>query len=426
MISVTTIKEMQMFALVDCNNFYVSCERLFAPSLEGKPVIVLSNNDGCAVARSNEAKALGIDMGVPLFKIEDIVQQHKVHVFSSNYPLYGDISQRVMSILKTFSPNFEVYSIDEAFLDFSAFAWDLLTYAQRIRQTVSLWVGIPTSIGIAPTKTLAKVANKLAKKQASGICYLDSQEAINKALKSFPVQDLWGIGHPLGNSLRERAIYTAFEFKNLDPRWVRQKYSVTGERILRELNGFPCLSLEVVTPKKSIQVSRSFGQAVTTLKGIQESIATHLSRLGEKLRSDGLHTGHVSIYIRNNPFKEKYACREAFKIIDPPTNDTYRLLKAVLPLAKEIFRSGEHYKKSGVLASNLSQHPTLQRTLTASTYKIPTESLAISTAMDKLNQQFGKGTIQFAACGLHPKWKGKSLSKSCSYTTDWLQLKVVS
>ena len=248
---------------------------------------------------------------------------------------------------------------------------------------------------------------------------------MDKALKSFPVQELWGIGRQLGKSLRERAVYTAYEFKNLDPRWVRQKYSVIGERILRELNGVPCLSVEEVSPKKSIQVSRSFGQEVTTLEGIQESIATHLSRLGEKLRRDGLYTGYVSITIRNNPHREKYVCREAFKIIDPPTNDTHRLLKEVLLLCKALFQKGEHYKKAGVLACDLSQRPTLQRSFMTCDLKKIEDSLALSNAMDKINQRFGKGTLQYAACGIYPKWKSRSLSKSPRYTTDWLQLKVV-
>jgi DNA polymerase V len=415
-----------MFALVDCNNFYVSCERLFTPSLEGKPVIVLSNNDGCAVARSNEAKDLGIQMGVPLFKIQDIVRHHNVRVLSSNFSLYGDISQRVMNILQTFTPYSEIYSIDEIFLDFSSFAFDLSIYAQHIRQTVSQWVGIPVSIGIAPTKTLAKAANILAKKQTSGVCFLDSQDAVDNALKNFPVQDLWGIGRQLGKSLRERAVYTAYEFKNLDPRWVRQVYTVTGERILRELNGIPCLSIEEISPKKSIQVSRSFGQEVTTLESVQESIATHLSRLGEKLRRDGLYTGYVSITIRNNHHREKYVCRKDFKIIDPPTNDTHRLLKEVLPLCEALFQKGERYKKAGVLACDLSQRPSLQRTLTPCDPKKLEGSLELSNAMDKINLRFGKGTLQYAACGINPKWKGKSLSQSPSYTTNWLQLKVVS
>lgn len=414
-----------MFALVDCNNFYVSCERLFSPSLEGKPVIVLSNNDGCAVARSNEAKALGIQMGVPLFKIKDIVRQNNVQVFSSNFALYGDISQRVMSLLQSFTPSSEIYSIDEIFLDFSLFTCDLRSYAQHIRRTISQWIGIPVSIGIASTKTLAKVANHLAKKHPDGVCYLNSQEVINKSLQNFPIQEVWGIGRQLGKSLRERAIYTAFEFKNLEPRWVRQKYSVVGERILRELHGLSCLSLEEISSKKSIQVSRSFGHEVTTLEDIQESIATHLSRLGEKLRKDNVYTGYVRIYINNNRHKEKYVCREAFTIIDSPTNDTYRLLKLVLPLTKSIFQQGESYKKAGVLACDLSQHPSLQLTLMPS-LKSPTSFSSLSKALDTLNQRFGKDTVKYAACGIQPKWKGKYLNKSPCYTTDWLQLKVVS
>lgn len=415
-----------MFALVDCNNFYVSCERLFAPSLEGKPVIVLSNNDGCAVARSNEAKALGIEMGVPLFKIQDIVRHHNVHVFSSNFSLYGDISKRVMSILQNFAPQSEIYSIDEAFLDLGSLTVDLNLYAQHIRKTVFQWVGIPTSIGIAPTKTLAKAASKIAKTKSCGICFLDSQDAIENTLKTFQVQDLWGIGRQLGKSLRERAVYTAHDFKNQDPRWVRQKYGVITERILRELNGIPCLSVEEVSPKKSIQVSRSFGQEVTTLEGTQESIATHLSGLGEKLRKDGLLTSYVSIYIRNNPHREKYVCREAFKIIDPPTNDTRRLLKEVLPLCKELFQDGERYKKAGVLACDLSQRTTLQRPFITCNLKKTEDSSALSSTMDKINQRFGKNTIQYAACGIHTKWNGRSMRKSPCYTTDWFGLKVIS
>ncbi len=350
-----------MLALVDGNNFFVSCERAFNPSLAGKPVIVVSSNDGCAVSRSNEAKALGIEMAVPLFKLESLAHHHKVKVLSSNFALYGDMSQRMMGVLQTFTPAIEVYSIDEAFLDFSGFNKDLGTYAQGIRQTVHQWLGLPISIGIAPTKTLAKVANKLAKQQANGICLLQSQADIDLALKTFPVQDLWGIGRQLGKSLRERAIYTAYEFKNLDPSWVRKKYTVVGERILRELNGLRCLSLEeVAPPKKSIQVSRSFGRNVTTLDDIKEAVATHLSSLAEKLRNDGLLAGYVSIYIQNSPLKKNHISQSAFKIIDPPSNDTHTLLKTLLPLTAAIFQNGIDYKKAGVMGCDLRDHSSRQ------------------------------------------------------------------
>jgi DNA polymerase V len=416
-----------MFCLIDCDNFFVSCERLFNPSLERKPVIVLSNNDGCAISRSNEAKALGIQMGEPLFKIDNLVRQHNVQVFSSNFALYGDISRRIMSILQTFTPLLEVYSIDEAFLDLSGFSLDLSLYGQHIHQIIYQWVGIPVSIGIGSTKTLAKVASKIAKKHPSKVCLLKTQPDIDEALINLAVQDIWGIGRQHGKSLREQAIYTAYEFMNLDPGWVRKKYTVMGERILRELNGISCLPIEAITnPKKSIQVSRSFAHNIKTLEGIQQAVATHLSSLGGKLRRDKLFTGYVSLYIRNSTYETNYTFLTDFKVIDPATNDTHTLLKLVLPLATLIFKEGINYKKAGVMAGNLSQNLSRQLKLLPFEADIPKHSPLLNEAIDELNQRFGKATIRYAVCGVHSTLKIKSEKKSPNYTGNWAQLKVVS
>ena len=289
-----------MFALIDCNNFYVSCERVFSPKLDKKPVVVLSNNDGCAISRSNEAKALGIPMGAPAFKYEKIFRKNNVQVFSSNFPLYGDMSSRVMSILSKFSPNIEIYSIDEAFLKFDGFEnYDLQSYCEEIKKTVEKWTGIPISVGIAPTKALAKVSNRIAKKfpnQTKGVYLINSEEKRIKALKWLKIQDVWGIGFRHTERLKNIKINTAYNFINLQDNWVRKNMSVVGVRLKKELEGNSVLDLEEVrSPKKAIATTRSFKGTITDYEKIKERISTFAVCCAEKLRTQNSNCN--SIYV---------------------------------------------------------------------------------------------------------------------------------
>lgn len=293
-----------VFALVDCNAFFVSCEKVFQPHLEGKPVIVLSSNDGCAIARSNEAKALGIKMGAPLFKIQEIVKKNHVKVFSSNFSFYGDMSSRVMETLKQFSPSLEIYSIDEAFLNLRSLPEnELFSHGCRIKEIVKLWTGIPVGVGIAPTKTLAKVANHLAKKHSLGCCILVKQEDIEAALKNFPLQDVWGIGSQWSKKLASLGFKTALDLVQADSSWLRKTFNVVLARTALELKGIACLSLEETShPKKSLISSRSFGKPITSFEVLREALSYHASSLAQKLRQQGSTTPLLSIFIRTSPF----------------------------------------------------------------------------------------------------------------------------
>lgn len=420
-------------ALVDCNNFYVSCERVFNPKLEGKPVVVLSNNDGCAVARSNEVKALGVKMGEPWFKLEKLARQHGIIALSSNYTLYGDLSARVMSILSTFSPKQEVYSIDECFLDLDGFAPDSLAdYGQTIRKTIKRNVGIPVCVGIAETKTLAKLANHCAKKGLAGrdsVCdfgRLDEAQC-RTLFASIHVGEVWGIGRKITEELLTMGVQTVEDLKIANPNKIRQQFSVVIERTVKELNGIPCIELEEVgQPRQQIMVSRSFGSEIADLKDLAESVSYFTTRAAEKLRGDGSVAASICIYIRTNPFKEKEPQYQRSIVVPlyQPTDNTVKLVNAAIKGLKEIFRSGYSYKKSGVLLMGLQAKATIQPTL----FDDPVEqakSDSLMHVMDAINQRMGQGSVTIAASGIRQCWSMRRERKSQNYTSDWAELPVV-
>jgi DNA polymerase V len=349
-----------MLALVDCNNFYASCERVFDPSLRTRPVVVLSNNDGCIVARSAEAKALGLKMGEPYFKVKELFDRHKVAVFSSNYALYGDMSQRVMKTLQQFAPEVEIYSIDEAFLNLGGFR-DLPGLARSIRETVRQWTGLPVSVGIAPTKTLAKVANNTAKKKAgyNGVCVLDTPKAWEPVLDEFEVGDVWGIGTQYKKLLNRHGVNTALEFSRLPETWLRTHMSVVGARTAMELSGHACLELELnVDPKKGITVSRSFGKRITEYQELAEALAAYVSRAGEKLRREKLLAKHMLVFMHTSPFakdaaKDPYYAPSVSFSMPLHTHYTPELVHYALWALKEMYRPGYRYMKCGVMLTDL-------------------------------------------------------------------------
>lgn len=419
-------------ALVDCNNFYVSCERVFNPRLEGKPVVVLSNNDGVAVARSNEVKSLGIKMGEPWFKMEKLANQHGIIALSSNYTLYGDLSARVMSILSTFSPKQEIYSIDECFLDLDGFdPQSLMTYGQIIRQTVRQSVGIPVCVGIADTKTLAKLANHCAKKGlagADGVCDFgrlnDDERTVLFA--SIPVGEVWGVGRRITEKLLTINISTVEDLRTANLERIRSQFSVVLERTVNELNGIPCIELdEAGTPRQQIMVSRSFGSTVTALADLSESVAYFTTRAAEKLRHDGSVAASLCIYVRTNTFKEdepQYQ-RSMIMPLSRPSDDTTKLVQAALAGLKAIYRSGYNYKKTGVLLMGLQPRATIQPTL----FDDPVaqaRSDSLMHVMDAINQKMGQGCVGLAASGIRQRWAMRRERKSPNYTTDWYELPV--
>jgi DNA polymerase V len=416
-----------LFALVDCNAFFVSCERVFQPRLEGKPVIVLSSNDGCAIARSNEAKALGIRMGDPLFKIQDIVKKHKVHVFSANFSLYGDMSSRVMETLKIFAPTLEIYSIDEAFLDLRMLQReDLFAYACHMKKIIKQWTGIPVSIGIAPTKTLAKVANHLAKKDPSGCRVLRDPLETQEILRHFPLGDIWGVGSQWSKKLLQYNINTALDLGHADHRWVRKAFNIVLARTALELRGTPCLSLEDISPaKKTMISSRSFGKPVTAFEDLREAVSMHASLLARKLRSQGSKTSLISVFIRSNPFDEKgvyYSNSRQVSLIEP-SFDTAVLIKAVTSALEKVFKPGISYKKAGVMVLDLFPEeqytPSLFQEWQA---KESTKRKALLKTIDRLNLEHGRGSVIFASEGVKRNWGAKSVWRSPSYTQDWTKL----
>jgi DNA polymerase V len=404
--------------LCDGNNFYVSCERVFNPKLEGQPVIVLSNNDGCCVARSNEAKALGIKMGTPVFQIQTLIEQHQIQVFSSNYALYGDLSNRVMQTLHNFTPEVEVYSIDEAFLGFSGAVSE--TALATIRATVKCWTGIPVSLGLATTKTLAKIANRLAK-QRDGVYILDRPEPV---LAELPVSDLWGIGRQSTKKLKAHGITTALDLQQADLRWIRQQMGIVGVRIVQELRGIPCLPLELVPPpRKTCCVSRSFGRPVTELQELREAIATHTTRAAYKLRRDDLTASLLTVFIATNRFSqdEPYYRNAATVGLPCPTNDAIALTKTALRALEPLYQEGYRYQKAGVWLSELSPANQVQRDLFINPQD-QEKARKLMTVMDALNQHFGAGKVRCAAEGMQRSWQTRAQRRSPRYTTRWDEL----
>jgi DNA polymerase V len=419
-----------IFALLDCNSFYCSCERVFKPYLQNKPVIVLSNNDGCAVSRTDEAKALGIQMGAVYFQIKDLIEKHKVHVFSSNYNLYGDMSSRVMQILSSFVPELEIYSIDEAFLSFTGMEkYNLTEYSREIRQTVLRQTGIPTCIGIGPTKVISKVANRVAKKnkvKTDGVMNLCDPDFKIKIFKTFPVEDIWGIGRQSAKKLYDHRIKTAFDLMNAEPQYIRKFLTIVGSRIVEELRGNSCLSLATeIEDRKQIISSRSFGRQVQDLNELGESIANHITTAAEKLRRQNLLCKNITVFIHTNPFKNQAQYYNSASIdLMSGTSVTSKMIKHAGQLLKSIYRSGFEYKKCGVILNNLVKKDFIQTDF-FSNFDTPKEDHFMSV-IDQINERHGTNTIKFAACGIDQFWKMLSQMKGQCYTTRWSEIPKVS
>ncbi len=410
-----------MFALVDCNNFYASCQRVFEPHLIGKPVVILSNNDGCVIARSNEAKALGIPMGAPAFQFDALFKKNQVQVYSSNYALYGDMSSRVMNILSTFTPEIEVYSIDEAFLKFKGFElYNLEEYGIKMQRTVTKGTGIPVSIGFAPTKALAKVANKIAKKfpeRTKSVYVIDSEEKRIKALKWTKIGDVWGIGRRYAKRLESLQIKTAYAFTLLSDDWVRKEMSVVGLRLKHELEGKPTLDLEEPSNKKAIATTRSFEKTYTTFDQVSERVATFTAHCAEKIRKQQSQCNLVMVFVKTNRFSPnapQYSRSIVIKT-DYPTDSTIDLNHYAQIGLKAIFIEGYQYKKAGVICMGLTPNSTVQLSLFTTTNP---KHQPLMRVIDQLNHSVGKTIVRFATQSIGRQWKMKQEKLSQRYTTN--------
>jgi DNA polymerase V len=417
-------------ALVDCNSFYASCERTFNPALWNRPVAVLSNNDGCVVARTDEVKALGIALGTPYFKCADAMKKNNVAVFSSNYTLYGDMSQRVMEVLSRFSPEIEVYSIDEAFLSLSGLgSQNLNQYAGTIRWTVETWTGIPVSVGLAATKTLAKVANRIAKKnkRLGGIQSLVglSPSEIDEILDAVPVESVWGIGGQTEKKLKERGVFTARQYKHADPKWIRKQFNIVGLRTQEELWGKPRLSLDdAPAPKQQIICSRSFGRPVTALDELEESVSDYASQAAVKLRAQKSVVKVLQVYIATNPFKGGPQYCNAVQVVFPSaTADTFELVRFARRSVGKIFKPGYEYKKAGVVLTGLTPDDGNQTDLFWNSDGPRRQKLM--ECLDGINQKHGMGAIQVASAGIAKPWKMLREFESPHYTTRLSDLPIV-
>lgn len=402
---------------MDCNNFYASCERVFNPALNGKPIVVLSNNDGCVIARSNEAKALGIKMGVPAYQIKDLVSSHEVAVFSSNYTLYGDMSGRVMSILAGLAPELEVYSIDEAFINLDGIQ-DIQLLGTKIVNKVTCGTGIPVSLGIAPTKTLAKVANKFAKKYPAynRLCIIDTEEKRIKALQLTDINDVWGIGRRQASKLENQGVKTAYDFTQLSGTWVRKYMTVVGERTWKELRGLSCIDMESApSAKKQICTSRSFGKMVEDIETMSEAIATHASTCAKKLRKQKSYAVSLMVFIHTNNFREDLPqyWKNTVITLPVPTNDTLEIVHYALEGLRNIFMQGYQYKKAGVIITEIVT--SAQMGLFDTVDRDKRERLM--RAIDKVNGEH-RQLIKLAVQGTGREWKLKQEQLSQRYTTD--------
>lgn len=423
---------MPIFALVDCNSFYASCERVFDPSLTDVPVIVLSNNDGCVIARTDEAKALGIKMGEPFFKIRHLIAKNGVHVCSSNYPLYADMSQRAVAVLSQFTPQIEVYSIDESFLSLDGFSHiDLTAYGHEIRSRVLKWTGLPVCVGIASTKTLAKLANKLAKKrsQFAGVCNLQAiaPAAVDDLLEQTALDQIWGIGHRLAPRLAEYGVHNARELRDAPEKRLREQFGVVMERMILELRGISCLELEEVTPpRKEIVVSRSFGQPITDKSEILEAVSTYAARASEKLREQHSVTRLLSVFAHTNLFnpREPYYSASTLVQLTRPTDDMRYLISGACRGLEKIFRPGFRYAKAGVMLLDLRDAGIVQESLWGDSSSM---SPALMSTVDAINRRMGRNAIGSAAAGVGSRksWLMRRRHLSPAYTTRWCDIPIV-
>jgi len=418
---------MPVFALVDCNNFYASCEKLFRPDLKDTPVVVLSNNDGCVVARSREAKSLGIKMGVPVFQIKAEMQRHGILAFSSNYALYADLSSRVMRTLEEMAPRVEVYSIDEAFLDLTGIesAISLVEFGQQVRARIGHWIGITVCVGIAPTKTLAKLANHAAKKYPAtqGVVDLTNPDRQRRLLALVPVDDVWGVGRRLSKRLNALGITTALDLANASPRAIRDQFSVVLERTVRELNGESCIELEEIPPtKKQIVCSRSFGVKVTQFELLREAVCEYATRATEKLRKEQQQAKVLTVFIRTSPFKDnepQYSNSASGELLIP-SSDTRDFIELASHLLKRIWKDGFRYAKAGVMLSDFYD-PSMFQPRLFDDVSTRSNSQQLMSVLDSINQS-GAGKVFFAGQGTKKDWSMKREHLSPAYTTRWDQL----
>ncbi|WP_018693811.1 translesion error-prone DNA polymerase V subunit UmuC [Algicola sagamiensis] len=418
---------MTTFALVDCNSFYASCERVFRPDLKDRPVVVLSNNDGCIVARSKEVKALGIKMGVPIFKVAEQLRRHNVAIFSSNYALYGDLSARVMQTLESLAPSVEVYSIDEAFLDLTGVeaVEPLDLFGQRIQYTIEQDIGIPVCVGIGPTKTLAKLANYAAKKytKTGGVVDLTQVKRQQKLLALTPVHEVWGVGRRLSKKLEAIGIQTALQLMNANPKTIRQQFSVVLERTIRELNGESCLDMEAVAPtKQQIICSRSFGEKVTEKQKMREAVSNYVARAAEKLRGEQQYAKALTVFIRTSPYvpNSPHYANSAGTTFSVPIHDTRDMIRAALRLLDHIWRDGFRYAKAGVMLFDFYDRGVYQIDLFRGS-SVRSDSRAYMAVIDRINQS-GQGHVFFAAQGIQKGWAMKRNYLSPAYTTRWCDI----
>ena len=423
----SSILRTKKIALVDCNSFYVSCERLFNPKIRRKPVVVLSNNDGCIISRSNEAKALGIKMGEPYFKGKDIIIKNKVEVFSSNYSLYGDLSRRVMRTLKRFNSEIEVYSIDEAFLDLSNFPdEDVEKIGKEIRETVLQWTGIPTSIGIAKTKTLSKVANHIAKKKESGVTSLIGIENIDPILEKVEINDVWGVGRQLTKFYHKNGIYNAKQLKNKSNTWVKKNSNVLGSRTAMELRGIPCINIETTQSKrKSCVVSRSFGRRIEKYQELKEAVANYCLNASEKIRSESLIAKSITVFVRTSPFQSRFGYYSNSKTIDfaISTNNSIEIVKTALVALDSIFKNGYRYQKAGVMLTGLSNEDGSKNLFSSEKDE---KIKGLMKSIDNTNYRYGRSTLSLASAGVQKRWNMRREHSSKIDTADFYLLPTIS
>lgn len=422
---------MELFGLADCNNFYCSCERVFHPDLRLKPVVVLSNNDGCVIARSEESKALGIKMGEVFYQIKELLEKNDVAVFSSNYNLYGDMSRRVMSLLSTYTPKLDIYSIDEAFLDLSDMGdpGHLTDYCKQMVRDITKGTDIPISLGIAPTKTLAKMASKFAKKHRgySGVCLIDTEEKREKALKLFPVEDVWGIGHRHAKRLAYYGIRTAWDLTQRSESWIRKELTITGVRTWRELHGESCISIEELPHKKSICTSRSFsGIGLDRLADVEEAVANFASACSRKLRDGHIACGSITVFTYTSRFRmdlpQNYICQNVH--LPVPTNDMRELVSVAVKALRTGWKEGGYlYKKAGVIVWNTCPDKAIQGNLFDEVDR--EKQAALAKAIDEINRKNGHNTIRMAVQGYNKNWHLKNEFISKQYTTNLKDIIVV-
>lgn len=432
-----------MIALLDGNNFYASCERVFQPRLVGRPVVVLSNNDGCAIARSDEAKALGIKMGAPFFKIRHLEEEAGLVALSANFALYGDMSDRMMSLAAGLGHRQEVYSIDECFVDLEGISGDLTLRARKIRARINQWIGIPTCVGIGPTKTLAKLANHIAKSaerkpgsyptHLAQVCHLGTMrdEERSTLLGATDVSEVWGVGSKLSAQLNQVGIHTALELSRADPVTIQRRWSIVLAKTVRELNGTPCLTLDDIPPdKQQIACTRSFGRPVTELDDLLEAISEFTARAAQKLRKQNSHAGQLMAFIRTSPFRKNDKQYSAYRTmpLPSPSSDSAHLTEVACAIVRHIYRPGHKYAKAGVMLMGLQSADTEQLSLPLGSEGPETRN-RLMTALDSINSKWGRGTLHLASAGTAGKartWEMKQEMKTPGYTTQWSQLVMAS